>query len=81
MPQGWQALVQQPQTTGTTAIETVDPTNLNQVMDSWGIDVSIRDEAYQNVRTLIDLHAQESTFVSQRFNYNVPGCRGGALPV
>ncbi|KAF9563416.1 hypothetical protein EC968_004848 [Mortierella alpina] len=80
MPQGWQALVRQPETRGTTAVKVFDATKLEEMMDAWGIDASTRDQAYRDVKSLIDLHAQESTYVSQQFRYNV-GCHGGDLPV
>ncbi|KAF9288480.1 hypothetical protein BGZ74_000911 [Mortierella antarctica] len=81
MPEGWEALLRQPETTGTKATEITDSASLGFTMDAWGIYTGIRDQAYQDVNSLIDLHAQESTFVSQQFRYNVPDCHGGDLPV
>lgn len=81
MPEGWQHLVHLPDTSGSTNVQNINVQDLNPALDAWGLPDSIRGQAHNDVLSLIDLHASESTFVSQNFLYNVPGCNGGELPV
>ncbi|KAG0210640.1 hypothetical protein BGX33_004797 [Mortierella sp. NVP41] len=81
LPSGWERLMHPPQTTGTSAVQVVDPLNLYQMLDGWDLHPSIRDQVYRDVELLISLHAEEVVYTSQRFQYGIPGCRGGDIPV
>ncbi|KAF9163098.1 hypothetical protein DFQ26_002939 [Actinomortierella ambigua] len=70
-----------PDARGSSDFHIIATKDLDQTVDGWGLDPRIRDQVYQDVRTLIELHAQEAIFVSQEFRYNVPDCTPGESPV
>lgn len=81
MPATWEHLVHQPNTTGSSAVQIIDPSILGQVVNSWNLHESIHGQVLQDIELLVNLHATESVYVSQKFSYLVPGCRGGENPV
>ncbi|KAF9344766.1 hypothetical protein BGX26_003936, partial [Mortierella sp. AD094] len=80
LSENWERLIHQPQTTGTSAIELVNPQELDQVLNAWGLDQEIRNEAFRDVEMLVRMSADEATYMAQRFNYNSPSCQAGPLP-
>ncbi|CAO3565428.1 unnamed protein product [Mortierella alpina] len=81
MPDGWQKLTNVPETTGSTDVQTVSTLNLKETVEGWGLPLSTRDQAHQDVLNLVELHASEAIFVSQTFTYNAAPCEGDGLPV
>ncbi|KAG0255493.1 hypothetical protein DFQ27_006222 [Actinomortierella ambigua] len=81
MPSGWELLVKPPDVHGSSYSEVISSKHLEQAVGAWNLDLQIRDRVYTDVQALIRLHAQEVTFASQRFQYNIPECNPGDLPV
>ncbi|KAG0329994.1 hypothetical protein BG004_002210, partial [Podila humilis] len=81
MPDGWWNFMRTPDAWGSSNFQVIVTKDLDRTMDEWGLDPRIREQVYQDVRTLIDLHAQEAIFMSQEFRYNIPECTPGEMPV
>ncbi|KAF9347505.1 hypothetical protein BGX26_001003, partial [Mortierella sp. AD094] len=81
IPEGWWNFMRTPDAWGSSNFNVIVTKDLDRAMDEWGLDPRIREQVYQDVRTLIGLHAQEAIFVSQEFRYNVPDCTPGEMPV
>ncbi|KAG0236905.1 hypothetical protein BGW42_002403 [Actinomortierella wolfii] len=77
----WENLMDQPQTSGTSSVEIVDPQNIDKTIGGWGLNAQVFEQASRDIKQLIELHASKTVYVSQQFQYNVPGCHGGQLPV
>ncbi|KAF8936862.1 hypothetical protein BGZ58_003588 [Dissophora ornata] len=58
-PEGWESLVQTPDTTGTSSIEITSPSDLERITEPWGIDPSIRAEVLGDIRELIEFSLGE----------------------
>ncbi|KAI8601848.1 hypothetical protein EDD21DRAFT_404128 [Dissophora ornata] len=82
-PEGWESLVQTPDTTGTSSIEITSPSDLERITEPWGIDPSIRAEVLGDIRELIEFSLGEGYYVAQHFSYALPGsnCHAGERPV
>ncbi|KAG0196942.1 hypothetical protein BGX28_009537 [Mortierella sp. GBA30] len=81
IPEGWERLMRTPDARGSSGFNIIVTKDLDRTVDKWELDPRIREQVYQDVRILIELHAQEAIFVSQEFRYNVPACTQGELPV
>ncbi|KAF9165010.1 hypothetical protein DFQ26_000732 [Actinomortierella ambigua] len=81
MPSGWELLVKPPDVHASSYSEITSSKHLEQAVGAWNLDLQIRDRVYTDVQALIKLHGEELTFASQRFQYNVPECNPGDLPV
>ncbi|KAG0202759.1 hypothetical protein BGX28_004802 [Mortierella sp. GBA30] len=81
LPSAWEHLVNSQHTVGTSAVEVIHSPSLHHTLDGWGLDDRIRSQVFQDVELLINMHAEESVYVSHKFDYNVPDCQGGELPV
>ena len=81
MPDGWQRLTSVPETSGSGNGQIINTQDLDAAFESWVLPLAIQSQAYQDVQTLINVHASEAMFVSQTFTYNDALCVGGHLPV
>ncbi|KAF9272761.1 hypothetical protein BGZ68_002118 [Mortierella alpina] len=81
LPVAWEGLVHRPETTGSQGIDIIRPAHLYHALNGWRLPEVLLDQVYDDVELLIRMHAQESVYVSQRFQYKVAGCHGEELPV
>ncbi|KAF9113664.1 hypothetical protein BGX27_001081 [Mortierella sp. AM989] len=81
IPAGWERLLHAPDTFGNSGIELMNPQDINQVIEPWAIDGSIKGEAVKDITALIQISAGEGYYVAQHFTYSVPQCHAGARPV
>ncbi|KAF9919058.1 hypothetical protein BX616_002406 [Lobosporangium transversale] len=79
-PDGWERILHPPNTFGNTGIQIVDPNNLVEVINAWGLPESIRDIAYNDIRTLVLIAVRQGVYVIQSFSYGVPNCGAGPQP-
>ncbi|KAF9100545.1 hypothetical protein BGX27_000346, partial [Mortierella sp. AM989] len=81
IPVGWDRLMHQPITFGTSSIEHVNPSELHVVLGRWGLDQEILGQAINDVTTLVKSSIGETRYVAQSFKYNSPNCQAGTLPI
>ncbi|KAG0219215.1 hypothetical protein B0O80DRAFT_460070 [Mortierella sp. GBAus27b] len=74
LPEGWEQLVQAPQTIGTSGIETMNPQDLDQVLTSWQVDESFHAEVAGDIMSLVRLAVSDIIYVAQQFTYTHPSC-------
>ncbi|KAG0195716.1 hypothetical protein BGX31_005908, partial [Mortierella sp. GBA43] len=80
LPQGWEKLTRAPTTDGTFAVETVDSQSLDKAIQNWKLDESLLNQVKKDIRTLIEVAAEEAVYVAQHFTYALPRCDAGERP-
>ncbi|KAF9541884.1 hypothetical protein EC957_002589 [Mortierella hygrophila] len=76
-PDGWERFTRAPGSSGSSSIEMVTADNLRSVMQSWGLDGGVLDQAYDRVNMAIELAVSETAYFAQGFSYNWKPCQGG----
>jgi hypothetical protein len=67
-------------TDGTFAIETVDSPGLDAAIQNWKLDEGLVNQVKKDIRTLIEVAAEEAVYVAQQFTYALPRCDAGERP-
>ncbi|KAG0213169.1 hypothetical protein BGX31_001333 [Mortierella sp. GBA43] len=80
LPQDWGKLTQAPTTDGTFAVETIDSLSLDTAIQNWKMDESLLNQVKNDIRTLIEVAAEEAVYVAQHFTYALPRCDAGERP-
>lgn len=76
-PDGWERFTRAPVSSGSSNIQMVTADNLKSVMQTWGLDGSALDQAYDRVHMAIELAVSEAVYFAQGFSYNWKPCQGG----
>lgn len=63
-------------TKGVSSIQTIAPSDLKSVMQTWELDIDLFDKAYHYVQVLIRSAVDEGVYIAQGLSYNWSRCQG-----
>ncbi|KAG0084495.1 hypothetical protein BGZ92_009825 [Podila epicladia] len=80
-PDGWEKLMNAPNITGSYANEPAHPSELRHVVETWGLDNNMLEDAYRDIYELVETAIADGVFISQGFVYNSSKCGDVPRPV
>ncbi|KAF9114037.1 hypothetical protein BGX30_006744, partial [Mortierella sp. GBA39] len=75
-PDDWERLMTNLTTNGSSSTQTIEPSDLKSVMQTWGLDIDLFDKAYHDVQVLIRSAVDEGIYIAQGISYNWSRCQG-----
>ncbi|KAG0096282.1 hypothetical protein BGZ93_004798 [Podila epicladia] len=80
-PDGWEKLMNAPNITGSYANEPAHPSEIRHVVETWGLDNNMLEDAYRDIYELVETAIADGVFISQGFVYNSSKCGDVPRPV
>ncbi|KAF9541886.1 hypothetical protein EC957_002591 [Mortierella hygrophila] len=72
-PDDWERLMRDLTTNGSSSTQTIEPSDLKSVIQTWGLDIDLFDKAYHDVQVLLRSAVDD---IAQGISYNWSRCQG-----
>ncbi|KAG0076620.1 hypothetical protein BGZ90_008435 [Linnemannia elongata] len=75
-PGDWGKMMKNLTTNGSSSIQTIVPSDLKAVMQTWELDIALIDKAYHDIQDLIRSALEEGVYIAQGLSYSWSHCQG-----